>query len=228
MERVALIVASVVAGALAVPLDVVATPASAAGFGLFAVLGLFLWRWSRLQQFAQPATQGGLSRFAQSAVWMATGLTVGLFILAVMRLVIEPVVPEIGSRTAAAGALPVWRRALIIYVAAVGEELIFRLFLLSVVAGIAARVLRRPQSVPTPAVIWTAIVVSALLFGVAHLPSWSGAASVGMAVPLLVVALNAVGGIVLGRAFVYRGIAAAIWIHAGADCAIQLIGPLTG
>jgi len=49
-----------------------------------------------------------------------------------------------------------------------------------------------------------------------------------MALPLAVIALNAVGGVVLGRAFVYRGIVAAMWIHAGADCAIQLIGPLTG
>jgi hypothetical protein len=39
--------------------------------------------------------------------------------------------------------------------------------------------------------------------------------------------LNAIGGVVLGSAFVNRGIVAAIWIRAGADCAIQLIGPLT-
>jgi hypothetical protein len=36
---------------------------------------------------------------------MAVGLAVGLVMLAVIRLVIEPVVPGIGSRMAAAGAL---------------------------------------------------------------------------------------------------------------------------
>ena len=43
--RAALVAASAVAGGLAVPLDVVATPLSAAGLGLFAALGLFVWRW---------------------------------------------------------------------------------------------------------------------------------------------------------------------------------------
>jgi len=157
---------------------------------------------------------------------MAIGLAVGLFFLAVIRFAIEPAVPAIESRIAAAGALPVWRRVAIIYVAAVGEELIFRLFLLSVVAGLAARLLR--HSGPTPAIVWAAISVSALLFAAAHLPAWSEAGSAGVALPLAVVALNAAGGVVLGRAFVYRGIVAAMWIHAGADCAIQLIGPLTG
>ena len=221
-----LVAVSFVAGVLAVPVNLVATPVSAVGFGLFAVIGLAVWRWSRLPSLLRQAAQGGMTPFVRPVVWMSIGLAVGLFFLAVMRLVIEPAVPAIGARMAAAGTLPVWRRAAIIYVAAVGEELIFRLFLLSLVAGIAMRLLR--HKVPTPAVVWSAIGVSAMLFAAAHLPAWSGAGSAGVALPLAVVALNAAGGVVLGRAFVYRGLMAAMWIHAGADCAIQLIGPLTG
>jgi membrane protease YdiL (CAAX protease family) len=216
----------VVAGALAVPPHVIATPLSAAGFGLLAVVGLLAWRWSRLPELVRPATQGGKTRFVRPVFWMALGLAVGLFFLAVMRLVIEPVVPAIGARIAAAGTLPVWRRVAIIYVAAVGEELIFRLFLLSAIAGVTARLLRRADPVSTAPVVWTAIALSALLFAAAHLPAWSAVSS-GVAVPLTVMTLNAIGGVVLGSAFVNRGIVAAIWIHAGADCAIQLIGPLT-
>ncbi len=220
--------ASAVAGGLAVPPHLVATPLCAAGLGLFAGLGLVVWRWSRLPPPAWTAAHGGIARFVRDAVWMALGLAVGLFFLAVMRLVIEPVVPAITSRMAAAGALPVWRRVAIIYVAAVGEELIFRLFLLSALAGVAAWLLRLPGHVPTPAAIWTANFLSALLFAAVHLPAWSGAGSVGVALPLSVMTLNVVGGVVLGYVFVKRGIAAAMWTHAGGDCAIQLIGPLTG
>ena len=43
-----------------------------------------------------------------------------------------------------------------------------------------------------------------------------------------VLALNGVGAMVVGYVFSTRGIAAAIWTHAGGDCAIQLIGPFTG
>jgi membrane protease YdiL (CAAX protease family) len=128
-----------------------------------------------------------------------------------MRIVIEPVVPAIASRMTAAGALPVWRRVAIIYVAAVGEEMIFRLFLMSAVAGVAARLFAHSRERPTPAVVWTAIGVSALLFAAAHLPSWSGLSS-GVAVPLLVMALNAAGGIVMGYVFATRGIVAAMWV----------------
>jgi membrane protease YdiL (CAAX protease family) len=222
----ALTAASAVAGGLAVPLHVVATPLCAAGAGLFAALGLFVWRWSRLPPPAPTAAQSGMTRVVRAAVWTAIGLAVGLFLLAVMRLVIEPVVPAIALRMVAAGALPVWRRVAIIYVAAVGEELIFRLFLLSAIAGVAARLLRLPLHAPTPAVIWTANGLSALLFAGVHLPAWGGAMSFGLA--LAVMTLNALGGVVLGYVFVNRGIVAAIWTHAGADCAIQLIGPLTG
>ena len=228
--KAALVSAAVVAGGLAVPPHLVATPLCAAFAGLFAWLGLVVWRWSRLPPPAQAAHagHGATPRFVRDAVWIALGLGVGLFFLAVMRLVIEPVVPAIASRMAAAGALPVWRRVAIIYVAAVGEELTFRLFLLSALAGIAARLSRLRRQVPTPAAIWTANGLAALLFAAVHLPAWGGAASVGVALPLLVMTLNAVGGIVLGYVFVKRGIVAAMWTHAGADCAIQLIGPLTG
>ena len=225
----ALVATSVVAGGLAVPWEPVETFLSAAGFGLFAAFGLLVWRWSRLPQLMRPtASTDGMSRFVQVAGWFALGLAVGLFILAVMRFVIAPFVPAIGSRIAAAGTLPLWRRIVIIYVAAVGEELIFRLFVLSAVAALGARLLRRPRHEPTPGVVWTAIGVSALLFAVVHLPAWSGAASAGRALPVLVLALNGIGGVVLGHVFVNRGIVAAMWVHAGADCAIQLIGPLTG
>ena len=224
--RAALVAASVVAGALAVPPHPVATPLCAAAFGLFALFGLFVWRWSRLP-LVRLAASGGMSRLVRPAICIGAGLGVGLLILAVMRIVIEPAVPAIASRIAAAGALPVWRRVAIIYVAAVGEELIFRLFLLSAVAGVAARLFAHSRDAPAPAAVWTAISLSALLFAAAHLPSWSGLSS-GVVVPLLVMALNAAGGIVLGYVFATRGIVAAMWVHAGADCAIQLIGPLTG
>src|SRR4029434_584660 len=126
LRKAALVVASAVAGGLAVPLDVVATPLSAAGVGLFAVLGLYVSRWSCLPR-ATTAAQGGLTRLMRAAVWMAVGLAVGLVMLAVIRLRIESGGVSRVSRMAAAGALPVWRRAAIVYVAAVGEELIFRL-----------------------------------------------------------------------------------------------------
>jgi hypothetical protein len=207
-----------IAGALAVPLHPVTTVVSAVATGLTGLVGLRVWRWSRLSPSA------GSER--RALWWLGLGLLVGLALLAVIRLILEPLLPAIGARIAAAGTIPLWRRAAIIYVAAVSEELLFRLLLLSLIAGLLVR-LRGSVSRPKDVDLWAANSMSALAFAVVHLPSWGGAAGMGAALAASVVALNVVAGLVLGHVFATRGIVAAIWTHAGGDCAIQLIGPLT-
>ena len=221
------VAACAIAGALAVPVDAIATPISTVVAGLVAVLGLRLWRWSGLPGSLKTEAPAGFERVVRRAAWLGLGLLVGLLLLGVIRLAIEPAIPAAGARIAAAAALPIWRRVVIIYVAAVGEELVFRLLLLSLVTGAAMRLLRRAAGVPSGGVTWSGIGLSALAFAAVHLPAWStvGALSPGLA--LIVMALNGLGGVVFGYVFVTRGIVAAMWTHAGADCAIQLIGPLT-
>jgi len=159
---------------------------------------------------------------------MGLGLIVGLLLLGVIRLVIEPAIPAAGARIAAAAMLPVWRRLVIIYVAAVSEELLFRLLLLSLVAGLAMRLFRRADRVQNRRFVWVANGLSAFAFAVAHLPAWRAVGSLSLGLTLMVLTLNGLGGVVFGYVFVKRGILAAMWTHAGADCAIQLIGPFTG
>lgn len=223
-----LLAAAVLAGGLAVPLSPIATPVSAAIAGAAAWVGLRAWRWSELPSTTLGAAPIDFQRIVTGAGWIGLGLLVGLLVLGVIRLAIEPVVPAMGARIATAGLLPLWRRILVIYVAAVGEELLFRLILLSAVAGLTARLLRGPTAKPATAVFWTANLLSAVAFSAAHLPSWS---DIEPGTPWLfaaVLALNATGSIVLGWVFAYHGILAAMLTHAGADCAIQIVGPLTG
>jgi hypothetical protein len=217
-----------IAGALAVPPQPLATPLSALVAGLAALLGAWLWRWSGILDRTRPGPAGLPEQASQAISFVAVGLGVGLLLLAFLRLVLEPAIPALGARMAAAGALPVWRRALIIYVAAVGEEILFRLLLLSLIAGLAARLLRRPEGEPTAADLRTANFLAALAFAAVHLPAWMGPATITGGLAASVVALNLIGGLVFGHLFVRRGITAAILCHAGADCAIQFIGPLTG
>ncbi|MGH9174473.1 MAG: CPBP family glutamic-type intramembrane protease [Vicinamibacterales bacterium] len=224
-----LVAACVVAGGLSVRLDGLGTPLAAMGAGLVGWLALLVWEWSRLPSFMRSRAEHDHAwRMLQPLRWLTLGLVVGLVLLAVIKLVIEPAVPSIGMRIAAAGALPVWRRVIIIYVAAVIEEMIFRLFLLSAIVGFTIRFLRRTTLVPTAGIVWTANAASALAFAAVHLPSWTGATPGNAALTLSVIALNVAAGLVIGCVFATRGIAPAMWTHAGGDCAIQLLGPLTG
>ena len=226
VRTVTFVIVCASAGALAVPLHAVASPVSAVFAALVGLLGLRVWRWSRLPSSTKTEGLQGAERLVESAVSLALGLMVGLMVLAVIRLAIEPAVPAIGARIAAAGALPVWRRVLVIYVAAVGEELVFRLLLLSLVAGLAARLVRLPDRTPNRVVVWASIGISAFVFASVHLPAWSGAVPLSLGLVLAVLSLNAVGGLVFGYVFATRGIAAAVCAHAGADFAIQFIAPL--
>jgi hypothetical protein len=160
------------AGALAVPLDAVASPVSTLVAGLVGFLGLRIWRWSGLLRAIRAEPSDGFERVVPFATSLGLGLSVGLLLLGVIRLAIEPAVPAAGARIAAAAALPIWRRVVIIYVAAVGEELVFRLVLLSVVAGLTMRLLLPAASVPSRGVLWIATGLSASAFATVHLPAW--------------------------------------------------------
>jgi hypothetical protein len=220
----ALVASCAIAGGLSVPWNPPVTGIATVVGAMLALLGLWLRWWGVPAEWG--STPAGSSRVRTAIVWYAAGLVVGLVLLGTIRFLIQPTVPEAGARIAAAGQLPVWRRLLIIYVAAVGEELVFRVVLLSVVAGVLVRIVRARRAAGE-AVEWLAIGVAAVAFGAVHLPAWSG---IGLTAGVVatVMTLNMIGGIVFGHAFVRHGILAAICAHAGADCAIQLIGPLTG
>lgn len=223
-----LVAACVIAGGLSVRPDTLGTLLAAAGAGLVGALGPRVWEWSRLPSFMRThGEHDDAWRVLQPLRWLTLGLVVGLVLLAVIRVAIEPALPAIGIRIAAAGTLPLWRRVVIIYAAAVIEELIFRLLLFSATVGLAIRLSRRTTLVPTPGIVWAANAVSALAFAAVHLPSWSSASPASVGLTLSVLALNAVAGLVIGYVFATRGIAAAMWTHAGGDCAIQLLGPLS-
>ena len=215
------------AGALAVPLHPVASPVAAMLAALVGLGGLRVWRWSGLFVSIKTERAQGAERLVQPVLAMGIGLIVGLFVLTVLRLAIQPAVPEVGARLAAAGAMPVWRRLVVIYVAAVGEELVFRLLLLSFVVGVASRSFRHADATPSANTIRVATGVSALTFAAVHLPAWSAVVPLSCGLVLAVLSLNTLGGLTFGWIFVRRGIGAAIWTHAGADVATQLIGPLT-
>src|SRR5438034_3907556 len=103
------------------------------------------------------------------------GVAFGLATLAFIRLVLEPVIPEAGARLAAAGQRSILQRLGIVYTAAFGEELLFRLLLMSAIAGVIARAHGGAGRVPGRIAIAASNIAASLAFGLAHLPAWSRA-----------------------------------------------------
>lgn len=95
------------------------------------------------------------------------------------------------------------------------EELLLRWGVMSLVAYALWRLSGQRRRDPRPAVVWVAIVVAAILFGVLHLP-----AAISVYGPLtleivgFIVGFNALGGIVFGWLFWQESLEAAMIAHA--------------
>jgi hypothetical protein len=94
------------------------------------------------------------------------------------------------------------------------EELMLRWGLLSLVAWVGWRA-TGGVSRPGPAVMWPAIGITALVFGLGHLPALAGLGPLSPAVVMRTVLLNAVGGVVYGWFFWRYYLEAAMLAHVG-------------
>lgn len=103
------------------------------------------------------------------------------------------------------------------------EELVARLFVLTLIVWLLCGFGRRT---PSPAIVWTAIMLAALLFGAGHLPPAVELWGLSPLVVFRTVALNAVAAVVFGWLYWRRGIEMAMLGHFSADIVVHVIAPL--
>jgi membrane protease YdiL (CAAX protease family) len=95
------------------------------------------------------------------------------------------------------------------------EEVLLRWGLMTAFTWLAWRLFQRKRGAVRPVLVWLAIAVSALLFGVGHLPVASFLiGSLNGSVVLFVVGLNATFGLLFGWLFWRRGLESAMTAHA--------------
>ena|SRR2546426_3862832 len=145
------------------------------------------------------------------------GVAASGIVLALDLFVFSPGLPA-ALRDAAARP-PWWAGALASLYGGVTEELLTRLFLLSLFAWLFTRVSRDARA------YWAAVSVSAALFGLGHLPATA------LLVPLtpLVVArallLNGIPGLIFGWLYWRRGLEAAMIAHFSGDLVLHVLAP---
>ncbi len=150
------------------------------------------------------------------------GLAAGAVITALDVLFVRFIEIELVEGASAPGW---WRGLLSSFYGGINEELVTRLFVMNLLLWLLGPVFRKKSTVTTWK-IWTAVLVSALIFGASHL----GAAQAMMNVTALVVArimvINFVPGVVFGVLFWKRGLLAAMAAHFAADVLIHGLVPL--
>ena len=106
----------------------------------------------------------------------------------------------------------------------IAEEVLARLFVMTLVAWALQR-LRRTRAGPAPAwVYWGAIAVSAVLFAAGHLPTAFAALGAGAMVIVRTFVLNAIPGALFGWLYWRRGLEHAMAAHLCADLVLHGIG----
>lgn len=190
------------------------------GYGAIGCAGLWLANRAGLPGAFRP---GDSPRERFSAPF-GLGLIIGIVLVAFDLLVQATGVPGFPHPAFPASLLAS-------FTAGVGEEMLFRLFLMSLWAVFFGFALRRlaPGHKTRELSLWLANGVAALAFALGHLGSavtLAGVATPASLPPLMLVemvALNGLLGVVAGRTFIRSGLIAAAGVHFWADVVWHVI-----
>jgi hypothetical protein len=117
-----------------------------------------------------------------------------------------------------------WKRLLASFYGGIDEEILLRLFLLSLLVWLIGFVWHLPGGKPTLGAFWLANILAAVVFGLGHLPA---TAALVKLTPLLVgraILLNGIVGVAAGYLFWRYGLEAAMLAHFSADIVLHGMG----
>jgi hypothetical protein len=94
------------------------------------------------------------------------------------------------------------------------EEILLRWGLMSLLVWLGGILFQRAKAPPSPQIFWGAIILAAILFGIAHLPAMAGMVQLNAMIIIRTVLLNAIGGVIYGWFFWRRHLEAGMIAHA--------------
>jgi membrane protease YdiL (CAAX protease family) len=119
-----------------------------------------------------------------------------------------------------------WKGFLASFYSGISEEILMRLFVMSLLAWLGSFISRTPEGRPTSAIFWVANILAAILFGLGHLRGVSSLLPLTTLVVLRTLSLNAVVGIVCGWLYQTRGLESAMIAHFTADIVLHVLPAL--
>ena len=107
----------------------------------------------------------------------------------------------------------------------INEEIMMRFFLMSLLIFIINFIIRYKEEKPKPVVVWIAIIITSVIFGLGHLPITSSVVALTPLIVARAIVLNSIGGIVFGWLYWKKGLESAMISHFSADIVLHVLLP---
>ncbi|UCD49136.1 MAG: CPBP family intramembrane metalloprotease [Phycisphaerales bacterium] len=118
---------------------------------------------------------------------------------------------------------PLWQRVLVSFYGGINEEIFLRLFLMTFLIWLGAKLTRR--TVPAALTIWVAIIAVSIVFGLGHLPMIARLTALTPVVVARALVLNGIAGVLFGWLYWRRGLEAAMIAHFTTDIVLHVLLP---
>lgn len=154
------------------------------------------------------------------AAMIATGFSLGLIIIGLDAL-FQPLLPA-----AIQGEVPQiarWKGFLASFYGGITEELLLRLFIMTLITWITWKIVMRGRGTPTNWIYWIAILLAGILFGVGHLPAAALIWPLTSVVIFRIILLNMIPGIAFGYLYWKWGLEYAMLAHFSTDIMLHVI-----
>jgi len=116
-----------------------------------------------------------------------------------------------------------WQGFLASFYGGIDEEILLRLFLMSLLAWLGKFVSHTADGKPTVGVLWTANILAAVIFGLGHLPATAAMMTITPLVVIRAIVLNGLGGIGFGYFYTKYGLESAMLSHFSADIILHVL-----
>ncbi|MDR2478618.1 MAG: CPBP family intramembrane metalloprotease [Treponema sp.] len=236
-----LVIASVVTSMLVIPYSLELTASAAAispvillitlaqNLVLFSAAVFFGLLLSKQTGMGAPVLQNILEGKKQTKeLWsiitpsVCLGAAAGILIV-LCSIPFNKLIPELQLLE---NTVTVWKALLASFYGGIAEEILLRLFLLSLFVWITFKIKKTKDGQAAPAGIWLSIIAAAVIFGLGHLPATAQITAVTSIVVVRAIVLNGIGGIIFGWLYWKKGLESAMIAHFSADIVLHVITPL--
>jgi membrane protease YdiL (CAAX protease family) len=190
-------------------------------FSISIYLGLLL---SQKVGFGMPVLEG---KKPVSYISSILKLSIGMGILGGILIILFSIPFASLSVTflKAEMSVSIWKRLLASFYGGIAEEIVFRLFLMSLFVWISTKIIKNRDGYPTRIGIWISIIVSSIIFGLGHLGITGGVVAITPIVIFRAILLNSIS-VIFSWLYWKKGLESAMIAHFSSDIVIHVITPI--